>query len=77
MTVLEGEAQMAKEIRCADVTGNCVFVAQGETESDVMEIVAEHVAGVHNIQTISPQLANKVKAAVHDSPDYPSLTLSN
>jgi predicted small metal-binding protein len=58
---------MPKEVRCADITGDCSYVARGATESDVMEDVAAHARDVHNIQTISPQLARKVQEAVHES----------
>lgn len=58
---------MAKEARCADILHDCDYVARGDDEEQVMEDVAKHVLDVHDIKTISPELARRVRAAVHDS----------
>ena len=57
---------MSKVLRCADVVPGCDYVAHGDSESDVLQQAAEHARTVHNVNQISPELADKVRSAIHD-----------
>jgi predicted small metal-binding protein len=57
---------MAKTINCRDVGVDCDFVAQGETEQEVLLQCAEHARTAHGMNEIPPELATKVRAAIRD-----------
>ncbi len=62
-----GGSSMAKQLKCADVGPDCTFVARADTEEELLELVVEHAARVHGIHEITPDLAAKVKSAIHDA----------
>jgi len=57
---------MPKVLRCADVVGSCDFVARGDSDEDILRQASEHARSVHNLNEITPELAEKVKAAIRD-----------
>jgi predicted small metal-binding protein len=57
---------MSKVLRCADVVGSCDFVARGESEQEILQQAAEHARTAHNLNEISPEVAEKVRAAIRD-----------
>ena len=57
---------MSKMLRCADVVGSCDFVARGESEQEILTQAAEHARSAHNISEITPEVAEKVRAAIRD-----------
>jgi predicted small metal-binding protein len=57
---------MAKEMRCAEIMPGCNFVATGATDDEVMRKAAQHAKEKHSIKEITPDLARKVRAAIHD-----------
>ncbi len=57
---------MAKTVNCRDVGVDCDFVAQGETEQEVLQQCAEHARTAHGMSEIPPELATKVRAAIRD-----------
>ena len=57
---------MAKEMRCAELMPGCNFVATGATEEEVMRKATQHAKEKHSIKEMTPELARKVKAAIHD-----------
>lgn len=57
---------MSKVLRCREVGMDCDFEARGENEQQVMQKVAEHAKEKHHINEITPELAAKVKSAIHD-----------
>lgn len=57
---------MPKVLHCADVVGSCDFVARGESEQEILTQAAEHARSVHNINEITPDVAEKVKAAIRE-----------
>jgi len=57
---------MSKVLHCADVVGSCDFVARGESEQEILTQAAEHARSAHNINEITPDVAEKVKAAIRD-----------
>ncbi|MHB1133569.1 MAG: DUF1059 domain-containing protein [Chloroflexota bacterium] len=58
---------MAKELCCSDLFPDCTKVVRGKDDEEVMEKAAEHVQQVHHVEVISPMLAKKVAAAVHEA----------
>jgi predicted small metal-binding protein len=57
---------MAKVLRCRDVGMDCDYSAHGETEEEIMKQAAEHVRTVHGMEDVPPEVAEKVRAAIHD-----------
>ena len=57
---------MAKVLRCRDVGLDCEGELRGQTEEDILRQAAEHAHDVHNIRDMSPDLAQKVRAAIRD-----------
>ena len=55
-----------KEVRCADAGMACDFVAQAETEQELMQKVAAHAREKHGITQVTPELAEKVKKIVRE-----------
>jgi predicted small metal-binding protein len=49
---------------CADVVPGCDFVASAPTDEELLRHVAEHAARDHGVTAITPELAEKVKAAI-------------
>jgi predicted small metal-binding protein len=57
---------MAKTVSCRDVGADCNFVARGNSEEEVLSQVSEHARTAHKISEIPPEVADKVRAAIHD-----------
>ena len=58
---------MAKELKCGDLMPGCDFKAEAEDMADLMEKVVDHAKEVHGIEVITPELAQKVQAAIKDA----------
>jgi predicted small metal-binding protein len=57
---------MTKVLRCNDVVGSCDFVARGESEQDILRQAAEHARSAHQVEEVTPELAEKVRSAIRD-----------
>jgi predicted small metal-binding protein len=57
---------MAKIMSCRDVGFDCGFVAKGEAEQEILQQASEHARSVHNINEITPEIAEKVRATIKD-----------
>jgi predicted small metal-binding protein len=57
---------MAKVLRCGDLMPGCNTVIEGKDEAEVMAKGAEHAKAAHKMETIPPDVAAKVKAAIKD-----------
>jgi predicted small metal-binding protein len=55
---------MAKQLRCRDVGMNCEFEARADTEEELLRQAAAHARDTHQITEMSPELANRVRAAI-------------
>jgi predicted small metal-binding protein len=53
-----------KTMHCGELMQGCDFVARGATDDEVMQKAAEHAKTAHGIDNITPELAQKVKAAI-------------
>jgi predicted small metal-binding protein len=58
---------VAKVIECSQVVpeSGCDHVVRGATEDEALQNAAEH-AKSHGIVEVTPELMEKVKAAMHD-----------
>ena len=59
---------MAKVLRCRDVGMDCDFVAQAETEEEILQHPAAHARTVHNMQEIPAEVMTAVRAAIRKAP---------
>jgi predicted small metal-binding protein len=57
---------MAKVLKCCDVGFDCSFEARGETTENVMGQVVQHAKDVHGMDTVPPEVTEKVAAAIHE-----------
>lgn len=57
---------MAKVLRCSDVGFECEGVIRAETEDEVLKIAAEHAKSEHNLEEISDEVVEKIRAAIQD-----------
>jgi predicted small metal-binding protein len=57
-----------KEVECAkvDPSSGCTHVIRGKDENEVMKNAAEH-AKQHGIRDVTPELQEKVRAAIHEA----------
>lgn len=53
-----------KRIACGDVVPGCTFTASAATEDELMKQVVAHAAHEHGVTEVTPELAQKVKAAI-------------
>jgi predicted small metal-binding protein len=56
---------MTKHIACGDVVEGCPFQASAASEEELMKQVSQHAAQKHGVKDITPELAAKVKSAIH------------
>ncbi len=58
---------MTYSLVCRDLGSDCPFIAQGETEEEMMASMIKHSKEVHNYtdeQLNDPEMMRKVKAAI-------------
>ena len=60
---------MKKHIACKDIVPGCEFTATAATEEELIRHVTEHAARDHGITTVTPELADQVKAAIRNLGD--------
>ncbi|SFD68910.1 DUF1059 domain-containing protein [Spirosoma endophyticum] len=54
-----------KELHCKDLGFDCPAVVKAESESDVLQIAAQHAQEVHQV-TVTPEMAEQIKPLIHD-----------
>ena len=59
-----------KQLGCLDVDAKagCAFQVRAETEAELMQLVATHAKQCHKLESIPPEMATKVKAAIKTVP---------
>jgi len=57
---------MTKVLTCREVGMDCDFVARGDNEEQIMAQAANHARKDHGLDSIPPEVMEKVKAAIHD-----------
>ncbi|WP_112322734.1 DUF1059 domain-containing protein [Oceanibium sediminis] len=56
---------MTKVLKCGDLMPGCDFQAKAETEDEILQQAAQHAKEAHGMD-VTPELAEKVKAAIRD-----------
>jgi predicted small metal-binding protein len=51
-------------IACGQVVPECTFTASAATEEELMQKVAVHAAREHGVDAITPELAERIRAAI-------------
>jgi predicted small metal-binding protein len=62
----EHDTPKLKRIACGDVVPGCTFTATAPTEDELVKKVVAHAAHDHGVTEVTPELAAKVKAAIHN-----------
>jgi predicted small metal-binding protein len=62
----ESEDDMTKHIACTDIVTGCPFEASSRSEEELLKQVTAHAREAHGVAEVTPELAGKVKAAIHD-----------
>lgn len=59
-----------KQLGCMDVdpTAGCAFQVRAETEAEVLKLGAMHAKECHKMDSLPPEMAAKVKAAIKTVP---------
>jgi predicted small metal-binding protein len=60
---------MAKVVHCRDVGFDCDGVVRADTEEETLSLVAEHAKTVHGLETVPPEVVEKVKSVMRDEPE--------
>ena len=60
------EVRMSKEMRCGDLMPGCDKVFEGKDENEVIAKASEHARKEHNITTMTADLQEKVRGAIHE-----------
>lgn len=55
-----------KQLGCLDVDAKagCAFQVRAETEGELLQLVATHAKQCHKLESLPPEMAAKVKAAI-------------
>ena len=55
-----------RKLGCMDVNpaGDCAFEVQAETEEEVMRLTADHAKNAHNMTSIPPEMAAKLRSTI-------------
>ena len=58
---------MSKRIACTDIVNGCPFEASAKSEEELLRQVTAHAKETHGIAQVTPELAEKVKAAIREA----------
>lgn len=58
---------MTKTLKCGDLMPGCDFVAQGESEEDILRQAAAHAKEAHGIDEVTDELVAQVRAKISDT----------
>jgi predicted small metal-binding protein len=59
---------MTKVVHCRDIGFDCNAVVRAEREEAALQIVADHAKKVHNMETVTPEVMEKVRSVMRDEP---------
>jgi predicted small metal-binding protein len=57
---------MGKILNCGDVKPGCDFEIRGNSEEEVLQKAAEHAKTDHGMDSIPPDVLDKVRGAIHE-----------
>ena len=55
-----------RKLGCMQVNpaGGCAFEVQAETEEEVMRLTSDHAKNAHNMTSIPPEMASKLRSTI-------------
>ena len=55
-----------RKLGCLQVNpaGSCAFEVQAETEEEVMRLASDHAKNAHNMTSIPPEMASKLRSMI-------------
>ena len=59
---------MSKAYSCRDIGLECAWSVSAETEGELLLLIGEHMAQVHDIADTPPDLVVQVRTAIKDEP---------
>ena len=59
---------MGKSIACDCEMPGCGFTVRAGTEAQLLQQVAEHARAAHGVTDVTPELLEKVRAAIKTAP---------
>ena len=62
------ETEMSKAFTCRDIGMDCDWNVSAETEGELLLMIGEHLAQVHEIADTPPDLVMRVREAINDEP---------
>ncbi len=57
---------MTKVLKCSDVVPGCNVEMTGNSEEEVLQKAAAHAKSAHGLDSIPPDVVEKVRGAIHD-----------
>jgi len=57
---------MTKVVNCRDIGFDCEGVIRGDTEEEVIKLVADHAGSVHDMNEIPEEVVQKVQAVMFE-----------
>jgi predicted small metal-binding protein len=57
-----------KEFKCGAIVPGCSTVFEGETESAILEQIADHARDEHGMHDVPPEVIDSVRANITDRP---------
>jgi predicted small metal-binding protein len=57
---------MGKVLKCRDIGVDCDFEAHGSDEAEILQKAAVHASASHQNVQVTPELQDKIKAAIKD-----------
>ena len=54
-----------KELRCKDVGFDCPGIIQAESETEVLQLAAQHAQDAHQT-TVTPEMVEQIKPLIHE-----------
>jgi predicted small metal-binding protein len=61
------DSSRRKTLDCGTVVPGCNFVAHGDSEADLMLVIAQHAKAVHGVERLSNDLKTKMRASIRDA----------
>lgn len=62
---------MSVALRCGMIVPGCAVVLHGSSEEDVLIAMFDHLRTAHNVEHVSVDLRQKLKAAIEDDGQAP------
>jgi predicted small metal-binding protein len=61
----EGET-VRQVFHCSEIFHDCRFIASGSSRDEALAQAAQHAREAHHLEEITPEIAELVRAAIHE-----------